>query len=67
MMKNNAPNEKREYISPVIEVIQVEMEEGFAASSPVQPGGGSGITEEDWIDGGTEVKDPDTNGGEWWK
>ncbi|MDV4102691.1 hypothetical protein CMT19_16755 [Elizabethkingia anophelis] len=67
-MKNKTTKpEKKEYLSPIIDVILIEMEEGFAAGSPVQPGGGNGITEEDWIDGGTETKDPNTNNGEWWK
>ncbi|WP_407483007.1 hypothetical protein [Elizabethkingia meningoseptica] len=56
--------EKKEYVSPLIEVLLVEMESGLAASSAVLPGGGSGVTEVDWVDAGTETKDPD---GEWWK
>ncbi|WP_407483167.1 hypothetical protein [Elizabethkingia meningoseptica] len=67
MMENNETYLKKEYTPPVLEVALVEMEEGFAASSPVQPGGGNGVQEEDWINGGIEVKDPDTNNGEWWK
>lgn len=65
MMKKNEMLIKEEYIPPTLEVMFIEMEQGFAASSPVQPGGGSGVKEEDWVDGGTETKDP--NGGEWWK
>ncbi|AQX05153.1 hypothetical protein KRE40_04415 [Elizabethkingia meningoseptica] len=69
MMKNEnqEKNHKEQYTPPLLEVILIEMEQGFAASSPVQPGGGSGVQEEDWTNGGIEVKDPDTNGGEWWK
>ncbi|PUB30749.1 hypothetical protein C8J95_10567 [Elizabethkingia sp. YR214] len=67
MMKNNKKTLcKKEYVPPVVEVLLLEIEEGFAAGSPVQPGGGSGVSEVDWVDGGTEVKDPDGSG-EWWK
>ncbi|AIL45499.1 hypothetical protein HZP39_02215 [Elizabethkingia anophelis] len=67
MMKNDKETLcKKEYVPPIVEVMLLEIEEGFAAGSPVQPGGGSGISEVDWIDGGTEIKDPDGSG-EWWK
>jgi len=58
--------EKKMYVTPVIEQLQVLMEEGVAAGSvgSTQPGGGSGVNETDWNNGGTETKDP--NGGEWW-
>ena len=58
--------EKKIYVKPVIEQLQVVMEEGIAAGSvgSGQPGGGSGVNETDWNNGGTETKDPD--GGEWW-
>ncbi|MEN5235610.1 hypothetical protein [Sphingobacterium faecium] len=53
-------------MKPVIEQLLVEMEEGLAAGSvgSGQPGGGTGVTETEWNNGGTETKDPD--GGEWW-
>lgn len=58
-------SEKNIYVTPVIERSQVEMEESVAAGSQgsVQPGGGSGVTENDWNNGGTQTQDPS---GEWW-
>jgi len=58
--------EKKMYVTPVIEQLQVLMEEGVAAGSvgSAQPGGGSGVSETDWNNGGTETKDPSS--GEWW-
>lgn len=58
-------NEKMIYIKPLVEQLQIEMEQGVAAGSQgsVQPGGGSGVTENDWNNGGTETQDPS---GEWW-
>lgn len=58
--------EKNIYVKPVIEQLQVEMEHGVAAGSAGsgQPGGGTGVNETDWNNGGTETQDP--NGGEWW-
>jgi hypothetical protein len=57
--------EKDIYISPAIDRLQLEMEQGVAAGSvgSAQPGGGGGVQEEGWIDGGSETKDPS---GEWW-
>ncbi|MGE8243896.1 hypothetical protein D3C87_667590 [compost metagenome] len=57
--------EKMIYIKPLVEQLQIEMEQGVAAGSQgsVQPGGGSGVTENDWNNGGTETQDPS---GEWW-
>ncbi|WP_286857446.1 MULTISPECIES: hypothetical protein [Sphingobacterium] len=41
------------------------MEQSVAAGSAgsAQPGGGSGVQEEEWLNGGSETKDPS---GEWW-
>ncbi|WP_313263887.1 hypothetical protein [Sphingobacterium sp.] len=57
--------EKKYYVQPVIEQLKVEMEEGIAAGSngTAQPGGGSGVNETDWNNGGSETQDPS---GEWW-
>ncbi|MGE8377090.1 MAG: hypothetical protein ACN6PN_02035, partial [Sphingobacterium sp.] len=57
--------EKKIYVKPVIEQLQVVMEEGVAAGSvgSAQPGGGSGVNETDWNNGGSETQDPS---GEWW-
>jgi len=62
----NKKIEKKMYIKPVIERLQLEMEEGVAAGSlgSGQPGGGTGVKEEEWIDGGSETRDPS---GEWWQ
>ncbi|MCW8310459.1 MULTISPECIES: hypothetical protein [Sphingobacterium] len=59
--------EKKIYMKPAIDIVQVEMEEGIAAGSngSGQPGGGSGVQEDDWINGGSETKDPSS--GEWWQ
>lgn len=58
--------EKKIYLAPVIERLQVMMEEGVASGSAgsAQPGGGSGVNETDWNNGGSETQDP--SGGEWW-
>ncbi|WP_433902890.1 hypothetical protein [Sphingobacterium puteale] len=53
-------------MTPVIEQLEVLMEEGVAAGSAgsAQPGGGSGVNETDWNNGGSETQDPSS--GEWW-
>jgi hypothetical protein len=57
--------EKMAYVRPTIEQLTLAMEEGIAAGSngSAQPGGGTGVTENEWNIGGTETKDPS---GEWW-
>ena len=59
--------EKKIYMKPAIDIVQVQMEDGIAAGSngSGQPGGGSGVQENDWTNGGSETKDP--NSGEWWQ
>ena len=58
--------EKKIYVTPVIEQLDVLMEEAVAAGSAgsAQPGGGSGVNETEWNNGGSETQDP--SGGEWW-
>ncbi len=57
--------QKKIYISPAIERLHLKMEQSVAAGSAgsAQPGGGSGVQEEEWLNGGSETKDPS---GEWW-
>ncbi|WP_312191354.1 hypothetical protein [Sphingobacterium sp.] len=57
--------EKMTYVRPAIEQLTLAMEEGIAAGSngSAQPGGGTGVTENEWNNGGTETQDPS---GEWW-
>lgn len=57
--------ERMTYVRPAIEQLTLAMEEGIAAGSngSAQPGGGTGVTENEWNNGGTETKDPS---GEWW-
>lgn len=57
--------EKKIYQKPVIEQLKVEMEEGVAAGSvgSAQPGAGTGVSETNWNNGGSETQDP---AGEWW-
>ncbi|WP_336829571.1 hypothetical protein [Sphingobacterium multivorum] len=61
----NKRTEKKIYKSPVVEQLKVEMEGVIAAGSTgsAQPGGGSGVTETDWNNGGTQTQEPS---GEWW-
>ncbi|WP_286862742.1 MULTISPECIES: hypothetical protein [Sphingobacterium] len=65
-MNMKKKTEKAIYVTPVIERLQVMMEEGVAAGSAgsAQPGGGSGVSETDWNNGGSETQDPSSC--EWW-
>ncbi|NHQ72443.1 hypothetical protein HAP39_18125 [Elizabethkingia miricola] len=57
--------EKREYLTPILEVEIIELEQGIAAGSTVQPGGGAGVDVDPWIDGGSGGSGEPGN--EWWK
>ncbi|HCD9236049.1 TPA: hypothetical protein NEG48_003068 [Elizabethkingia anophelis] len=65
MKKHKDEKEKKDYVPPFVEVTMVEMEVGVAATSVVQPGGGSGVEVDPWTDGGDAGSGEP--GGEWWK
>ncbi|WP_222931965.1 hypothetical protein [Elizabethkingia miricola] len=48
-----------------MEVEIIELEQGIAAGSTVQPGGGAGVDVDPWIDGGSGGSGEPGN--EWWK
>ena len=56
--------EKSIYLKPAIERLQVEMEQGIAAGSAVNPG----VDDGGFQPGGSDIKDPNsgTDNGEWW-